>query len=181
VTAPASLEGGGLSVVFTRRGDRFGHAVYCMSCAAPGDGPTNTQPYLESIEGTPDDDWPASPPLKELHFESRPDGRRLALLVGMAGKSHWSASVELDPSAGRLTFDVACRLRGPAKRLGSMYHLASTDAPNPATIVAERESARLSIVAESRLIVEPISVLATCPQTVRWRYVVGTRRARRVP
>ena len=41
----------------------------------------------------------------------------------MAGKSHWSASVELDPDNGRVTFDVACRVRGGGAVLESRYRL----------------------------------------------------------
>ena len=40
-----------------------------------------------------------------------------ALLVGMAGKSHWSVSVELDPAPAGVHFDVACRVRGASRPL----------------------------------------------------------------
>ena len=40
----------------------------------------------------------------------------------MAGRSHWSASVELDPHSGSLTFDMACRVRAAERGwLGSSY------------------------------------------------------------
>lgn len=185
MTAPASLEGGGFAVVFTRRGDRVGHAVLRTDCAAAaGEHLTSAPALLESIEGTAEDDWPTSPPLKELHFENRPDGRRLALLIGMAGRSHWSLSVELDASAGRVTFDVACRLRSQPERLGSTYRLPSiaaggvaTGGPGHLTIQAgpltieASPSTRLTCV-DSQIVVEPIGALGPWPQTVRWWYVV---------
>src|SRR5437016_1791687 len=77
-----------LRVEFTWRGDRFGQVI---SFVGP-DG--RVQPLLESIEGTASDDWPPSPPLQSLSIEKLSDGRSAALFVGMAGGSHWSASVE---------------------------------------------------------------------------------------
>ena len=62
-----------------------------------------SRPLLESIEGTATDDWPPSPPLQSLSIETLPDGRRVALLVGMAGRSHWSASIEAVASAPSLS------------------------------------------------------------------------------
>ncbi len=78
---------------------------------------------LESIEGTADQLWPSSPPFQEAHLEPRADGRQVVLLVGMAGSSHWSASVEIDPQTHTALFDVACRMRGPADWLGSRYRI----------------------------------------------------------
>lgn len=109
------LEGGGLRVRFLFDGDRFKHEIW--RAAAEG-----WSLVLASIEGTPLDDWPASPPFQSLNLESRPGDVQLALLVGMAGKSHWSASVSLDSGSATLAFDVACRVRPPASgALGSSY------------------------------------------------------------
>ena len=136
---------------------------------------------LESMEGTPDDDWPVSPALRELHFEDRADGRRLALLVGMAGKSHWSLSVELDAARGQLVFDVACRLRSPPARLGSRYRLCAARIPpnvpkSPLTIESiDGQSARLVMMADGELVVEPPRFAGPWPSTIRWRYVVQGR------
>ncbi|HUY32922.1 MAG TPA: hypothetical protein VMV69_09085 [Pirellulales bacterium] len=183
--SPASLEGGGLRVVFTRHADRYAHAVFravtarrSASKAAPADPSLAWAEgaLLESIEGTPDDEWPASPALKELHFEDRADGRRLALLVGMAGKSHWSLSVELDAAASRLTFDVACRLRGAPERLGSRYRFSAAAAEcflPPLTIEPiDGELGRLVTSVDGQLDIEPPAVAGLWPRTVRWRYAV---------
>jgi hypothetical protein len=76
---------------------------------------------LESLEGTPDEAWPSSPPFQSATYEQKPEGP-VILLVGMAGKSHWSASVELEGSDGQIRFDVACRAMHPPKEaLGSRY------------------------------------------------------------
>jgi len=171
---PPSLEGDGVRVVFTRRGDRYAHSVFRVSTSEEG---TPSGLLLDSIEGTPDDAWPASPALKELHFEDRADGR---LLVGMAGKSHWSLSVELDVARGDLVFDVACRLRGMPARLGSRYRLsAGTDQipvaiePIPIAIMPiDGEVARLVTSVDGQLHIEPPAVAGPWPRTVRWRYVV---------
>lgn len=80
------------------------------------------QPFVRSVEGKPDDLWPASPALQELHVEERADGR-VAFLTGMAGSSHWSASIACDPAQHRATFDVACRCKQPPAWLGSLYQI----------------------------------------------------------
>src|SRR5215213_8525183 len=108
-----------LRVEFVWRGDRFGHLI---SMVAPTG---QTMPLLESIEGTPADEWPASPPFQSLTIEDRPDGRTVALLVGMAGGSHWSASAEPVSGRAEIAFDVACRHKTKPNRLGSRYRSLS--------------------------------------------------------
>jgi len=109
---------------------------------------------FESIEGTPEEDWPPSPPLQELHLEARPDGKQLALLVGMAGTSHWSLSVEFDAAAGTAVFDVACRVKRAPGGLGSRY--------------------RRSGSAQQEWSAEPqTSGSLELPRTARWRYGVA--------
>ena len=79
-------------------------------------------PLLESVEGTPSDDWPASPPLQSLQRRRSCRTAAAALLVGMAGRSHWSASVEAGPRPAALVFDIACRhTQRPSAWLGSRY------------------------------------------------------------
>ncbi|MBL9123800.1 MAG: hypothetical protein JNG90_09220 [Planctomycetaceae bacterium] len=109
---------------------------------------------FESIEGTPEEDWPPSPPLQELHLEARPDGKQLALLVGMAGTSHWSLSVEFDPAAGTAVFDVACRVKRAPGGLGSRYRRSGSA---PQEWSAEPQT----------------SGSLELPRTARWRYGVA--------
>jgi len=153
-------------VHFTWQHDRFAHQVSVLENGS-------WQPALGSVEGTPHDDWPPSPPFQSLHIEQREDGRTLALLVGMAGKSHWSASIEIDAEARVVLFDVACRLREPAAGpLGSTYQglpLATGSRALAVELTHRYGPARLERSAErSVVLAEPEG--DDCPQTVRWDY-----------
>lgn len=75
---------------------------------------------LESSDESWDHDWPSSPPLQQLSIEERETGR-VALLVGMAGKSHWSASIELLTHPTTVRFDIACLAKPVPQRVGSRY------------------------------------------------------------
>jgi len=113
----ASLPVGEISLVveFLLRNDRYQRTVSVI------DGLGQNRRLLESIEGESGDDWPESPPLQSLHVEDRPDGRQVALLVGMAGRSHWSASIEPAIDRAELVFDIACRHSAMPAWLGSQY------------------------------------------------------------
>ncbi|HTM54286.1 MAG TPA: hypothetical protein VL175_09660 [Pirellulales bacterium] len=108
------LAGCRVGVRFFFRADRYAHQIYVANDAA-------WRAVLESLEGTPDEAWPSSPPFQSATSEHKPEGP-VILLVGMAGKSHWSASVELEPADGQIRFDVACRaMHSPKDALGSCY------------------------------------------------------------
>lgn len=109
----------GLRVEFVWRTDRFGHVISWV------DSNGGAVPLLESMEGRADDPWPESPPLQSLSLETLPGGQRVALLVGMAGRSHWSASIEPVTLQAALQFDVACRIGGGDPALGSCYRPAA--------------------------------------------------------
>lgn len=116
-TAPAwqsggRIEAGPLAVVFEWQGDRFAHTLLFQG-----------RPVALSVEGRPDEAWPPSPPAQSLMIDQNAQGLPRAMLVGMAGSGHWSASIEA--VEGGILFDLACRLRGPVGRLGSTYRLAS--------------------------------------------------------
>src|SRR5262249_54234182 len=104
------------AVTFARQGDRFGHTIALVDSGGE-------QPLLESIEGSPDDLWPASPALQELHVENRGSVGPVALLVGMAGRSQWSASIPIDLAMNRVVFDLACRVRDVPQHVGCSYRL----------------------------------------------------------
>jgi hypothetical protein len=76
---------------------------------------------FESQEGNSEEDWPASPPLQFVSIETRPKKLPVALLMGMAGGSHWSASIEQHPAEHSLRFDIACRAGSHPDKLGSRY------------------------------------------------------------
>lgn len=153
-----ALSGGGLRIVFVRRGDRFGHTIESVVDGQP-------RVVFASVEGDAAEPWPASPPFQQLHFEDRPEGKRVALLVGMAGTSHWSASVEFDATRGEAIFDVACRMRSAPVQLGSLYAGHEPyDWIHPLEGVQARTADGVSV--------GPISQPVEIPCTLRWKYVV---------
>ncbi|MCL4203364.1 MAG: hypothetical protein KJ000_12755 [Pirellulaceae bacterium] len=99
---------------FVWNGDRYAHRLQMT------DG-GEEEVCLESLEGVDGENWPPSPALQQLSFQSGASGEPCALLVGMAGKSHWSMSVEANELS--LLFDVACRVHEPPERLGSRYRV----------------------------------------------------------
>jgi len=104
-------------VTFEWQQDRFRHTISLVSLDA------RSLPLFESIEGAASEDWPPSPPLQSLTIEDRSTGP-VALLVGMAGGSHWSASIEAT-SEGELRFDFACRHAQAPRWLGNSYRRLS--------------------------------------------------------
>jgi hypothetical protein len=116
-------DGHKLRVEFFKQGDRYAHRLSAV--LVEDDGSRRVIPLAESVEGAADDPWPPSPPLQSLSMEEMPVAGRAALLVGMAGRSHWSASIELDligkdPPA----FELACRFTSVPDWLGSTYRIA---------------------------------------------------------
>ncbi len=98
-------------------GDRTGHGIWWCEGGA--------ELILSSLEGTPDQAWPCSPPFQEIVAENIAAGGRPALLgVGMAGKSHWSATIEGDGFSEAIAFDIACRTAAVPALLGSAYLIA---------------------------------------------------------
>lgn len=169
------LEAGLLAIEFRKAADRYVHQVFA------GHG-GEERLLLESLEGGSDDPWPPSPPLQELHAERQADGRQVVMLIGRAGRSHWSLSVE--PVDNRLVFDVACRLSREADWLGSSYRTTSGTAVEGGvvtlaggllgTMSADFDGASLSLNAGV------LQICAACgaapgPRTARWRYVIGSR------
>jgi hypothetical protein len=156
--AVLNADGWGLELTFWIEADRCAHRLAAI------DG-TRRVVLLESIEGAADDLWPPSPPWQQVNapFAARRSSGKLAsekrapgklatgnhampsaMLVGAAGASHWSASVEgvgsewtqteegqdLSPMevagceqlpATGLLFDVACRAKSQPERLSSTY------------------------------------------------------------
>jgi hypothetical protein len=109
--------GGRLRLRFVRLGDRVHHTVEWLDPAMAATA------LIESREGQASDNWPASPPLQQLLIEPRGAAGHVALLVGMAGRSHWSLSIE--PLADRVgfRFDAACRIGGPPGWLGHTWRI----------------------------------------------------------
>ena len=136
------LESGGTAVVFRWRGDRWRHTVTFAG-----------ESLAESVEGTADGGdarWPVSPPLVELSAIDLQGGPAL-LAVGLAGRSHFSASIRPHPEhADTLLFEIACRVKERPSWLGSTYATGS--------------------VTES---VAPPDAATGFPATVQWAYSIG--------
>lgn len=166
-----------LWVEFARLGDRFVHTVY----GAVG---KRMETVVVSVEGTDLENWPASPALQQLSIEHREQGE-VALLVGMAGRSHWSLSVEAERGRGTLLFDAACLARERPEQCGSCYRTESMESwketQHGLRWSGENGCCELTLVAIAgsqparcqridggfKIVATPPPVL---PATVRWRY-----------
>ena len=79
--------------------------------------------YCASATGSADAIWPASPPLQQLSREQH-GGTAVILGLGMAGQSHWSASLE--PTSSGIRIEYACRTHGTPEFIGSTYETKGT-------------------------------------------------------
>ena len=119
---PVQLASGPTAAVFTWNGDRWAHRIT-----------TGEATIWTSLDGpcppANDPRWPASPVMVELSRVSVPRGdaavSQAIVGVGLAGRSHFSASIAPDPRvAGVIRFEIACRLHEPPGWLGSTYRTA---------------------------------------------------------
>jgi hypothetical protein len=164
VSGPIKLAAGRMCIEFARDADRYRHEIVVWA----GD---SWRTVLASKEGSEDDEWPPSPPLQELHIEPRTPRNEVALLVGRAGRSHWSLSVESDVACGALIFDVACRSSAAANRLQSSYLLTGPGLTFDLQIL-EGELRR--DVDEADLSIVPRGDPGTSGvHTFRWRYKIA--------
>lgn len=67
------------------------------------------QRILSSLEGNPNDTWPTSPPLQQVH-KQQVDSSPAILAVGMSGTSHYSTSMLIanTESSSELKIESAC-------------------------------------------------------------------------
>lgn len=137
------LTHGRAELSFSWHGDRWRHRVTI-------DGRT----VAESVEDGPDPRWPASPPLVDLSTATIA-GRPTLVAVGLAGRSHFSASITPHPTRpDTFLFEIACRIHERGGWLGSTY----ATAPAPAAPVR---------------ITPPADGPAGLPRTVQWAYTIG--------
>lgn len=108
-----------LKVVFSKSAantDRWSHQILLND----GQQPTV---LLTSVEGDDQQTWPASAPLQDISHHDLPGGEAI-LGVGMAGKSHWSASVSVVDNDS-IFFDMACLIKQSGAAVGSQYRAGS--------------------------------------------------------
>ncbi len=153
-------DGLGIRVEYTRTGDRFRHEI----CVVEGN---LRQLAALSVEGTPEQHWPPSPPVQEVHQQGD-----VLFLTGMAGASYWSASVSFE-SPGTLLFDVACRTKLLPDWLGSRYAIEHASAD---LLRWEPADAIIEITGETNsktIALRPIDT-RQARGTVRWSYRIST-------
>jgi hypothetical protein len=106
----------------------------------------------------------------------------------MAGRSHWSVSVEEDSPSDSLIFDVACRVQQGTGWLGSTYRLSgsaqigavrgetATVGDLPVLIAVEPADGgpSLTVGQDGKSIsIAPSLAHVDPPATIRWKYGVG--------
>ena len=140
---PPPIRSGPVTVTFHWIGDRWAHEVDVR-----GRG------VWRSVEGPRsdgDDRWPSAPVLVELSPLQTPHGLTM-LGVGLAGRSHFSASIGPAPgNDGHVRFEIACRVMEQPVWLGSTYH----------------ESAGAVVTGPT------VGPSLKLPATVRWSYSFG--------
>ena len=178
-TQSITSRNGSLRINFVWSNDRFAHTVEWLSEAG------NWQPLLSSLEGTPDNAWPPSPPFQEVEPHVGGSGLTCLLAVGLAGTSHWSASIEEIRHEGqpdsecRIRFDVACRLKGSASTLESTYQVSQSLRRDASELTAytDPNGCQVRLVStsdveagSSTIAVRPQPMATDEPTTVRWMY-----------
>lgn len=166
-TSETTLEADGVRVVFFHDGDRIAHRVEVLDDATNGWGSAIT-----SLEGRADEAWPPSPPFQQLHVEQRPTGP-IVFLIGMAGKSHWSAAVETSADRKSIWFDVAVRFQARPEQLGSAYAIVESFHGRRPRLLAE--AATVVDAADDHSAaphVRPATEFPIPPATLGWKYAV---------
>jgi hypothetical protein len=185
------LQWGDLIVEAHRIGDRFDWRITWEPLS------TSAVTLLQSVTSAKETIWPSFPPLQELAQESHSDTEVL-LGVGMAGKSHWSVSVDRrqEPHQPAMVFDFACRLSGSPAFLGACWMLgeglnamppASLDLPlqvrqYETTIVTLTPTNHTSLRLEGDQVqVIPEPGMGLLQGTVRWGFRIARTEASQSP
>ena len=169
-----------LRISFPQYDDRLAHTIGVL------DG-QRLIPVFASHEGTADEQWPASPVFQEIQVNGQAGISQVALLVGMAGSSHWSASVEVSTTSAKISFDVACRFKSEPTQLISTYrtmtsativdlHEALIDiSEHPLCVQNEPVDGVQSIlrVTKCGLCVDVALASSSYPRTIRWKYSIS--------
>lgn len=147
-----------LRIRFFWVGDRFRHELLRGDTCC-----------LRSVESG-DDEWPDTPPLQQLHVEQR-KASEVVLAVGMAGKSHWSLSVERSPEEDGFVFDYACLVKTSPLFLGSTYEQLHEGIELAALNSEEDQTQRTSVDNRQTIQLLDLPTKVTSPVTKRWRFI----------
>jgi hypothetical protein len=184
------VDAGLLRVGFHWHTDRFAHSIGVLD-----EG--RLVPLMASIEGSASDRWPPSPPIQSVHTEQH-GNETVLMLLGMAGHSHWSASVQLDRERQTAKFDVACRIKSDdetsaATTLGSQYRTMTDPVTGDAGDVrihvggrgacvkpmADDDSPQTELCGSADgLLIKPVFQIDQLPCTIRWRYKITAQTAK---
>lgn len=156
--ASIDADGNGICVEFTKQIDRFEHTVLTVRAG-------DKIPVLRSIEGTPEDYAPPSPPYAELHQQDS-----VLFLSGATTIAHWSMSLEVVEQ--QIVFDVACRMKSGLEVVGSEYELLTSQHAELLQLMPAETAHRESHEESIRIVpVSPHPV--NYPGTSQWRYSIG--------
>jgi hypothetical protein len=170
--------------------DRLAHGFWWQ----PSSEPSDMIRVMTSCEGTPQDTWPSSSPFQQIVREEIGTEKKLVLLaVGMAGKTHWSGTIEGDAMTEAIAMDFAARVNVTPDFLGSTYLIddawtaklqTSADALNQSVILTHAEQ-NIQLVFDSigphvvsidgmklKLTFQADFPATKRNQTLRWRYVI---------
>lgn len=180
-----------LRLIFERAADRWRHIVDVF---ANDDWLT----VLTSVEGTPSETLPPSPPFQELRLEQLDDITHEFQLFGRGAGHVYSAAVRVDGVAASIDCDLCVKPRHPGliERAVSTYEVCSSDSINRASdskiiLNAAKANRRLSLEslpldghppARWTLAPSPHHAQITChdpaqswaaAKTLRWHYRIG--------
>ena len=169
-----------IALQFAQASDRWHHRLIIVA----NDEATE---FMSSAEGTPEEEWPPSPPLQEATLHELPEGNAI-LCVGMAGKSHWSAAYSIEPSVKgqHVRADLAClqKEESPSAKLGCCYNVnpdwtvKKVDnrvelAWRSLRVVLEPESETKLSAAEHQVFAEPTQFSTSPKVATRWRFRIS--------
>lgn len=172
--------GASLKLVFEHQTDRWAHRLVL------NDKETETT-VLRSLEGNAEQHWPPSPPLQDASHHSLATGEAV-LAVGMAGKSHWSASYSIDNRM--ILADLACLIKNhpppSTNSIGSKYEIGQDvnvtcnehgcsrlqvgSCQLDIQSVSESDWATGSRIENQKLILYPLELSNLPGQPTRWGY-----------
>ena len=164
---PIHFEVGRMSVEFIWNNDRWRHLFRidqkdCMQSVEGDTFPLNNE--AQALPPGISERWPASPVITEV-TPTEAMGHRALVAVGLAGRSHFSASLTASTAKkDTILVEVACRVFEAPEWLGSTYSCDEKDLPDDLITIKP----------------EPLEAFNR-PLTVLWSYCVSVGGIEAVP